>query len=164
MATSKANKVEIRAEASETPPSPMGGEVTANRAIVNTYPAGGASGQVNRVLRREITIPASSTVAIDLQTELDRFDQALDLDGVAAIEVVADPSNADVVSVQPSGANGWVGVISAGGVDVQPGLSWGWRCGPEGTDGAVTGAAKSLDLVNAAGSSADVTLVILGRT
>lgn len=102
------------------PADPLAGGVLTDIFRSGVIGSGTASGQADVVLSRRLTIAASGSADVDLQTDTDAFGTAVALAEVRCIVLQTAPSNGSTVTVAPGSTNGYTGLVTTGGTIVLP--------------------------------------------
>jgi transcriptional regulator of nitric oxide reductase len=146
----------LQIDAHQSPPagSPFTNFITAARSISKTLPDGNADDQVKAIAAIEQTIAGSATVAIDLQSDLDRYGVALAASSAVLVfvENVDDGTGTGVIEVRPHATtNPWTNLLGAGSA-VKLALGSGMVVGAfKTTNLPVLGANRALQIVETSG-------------
>lgn len=143
-----------------------------SQVIAGNYANGVAANQADKMYSAERTLGPSATEDLDLAgVLLDVFGAAITLAEIAALVILADPTNnvANNVIVGAAAANPWIGALNATGtVTLRPGqfAVFGQTLATDGTGFPVTAATGDLlKVANSAGTnSVKYKVTIIGRS
>lgn len=142
---------------------PTGGEESATK---KTLTNGTGAKQADEGWHHYATLAGGATDNIDLQTQLDNYQQAMGLAGVVVLRIVAAADNPDNLECSPNAINGWNSVLKdpSDVYILPPGAVWHLEL-TGAVDYLVDATHKVLDIVNTDGAvAAHYTISIAGRT
>lgn len=133
-------------------------------SITKVLAEGNGSDEANVIWGKDLSIAASTTEEIDLQTELDAYGDALALTDLATLYIEAEDTNPDDVIVKRGASNGFSSLLEAsGGYRLPPG-EFAMHSGFATGSLAVSGTVKTIGFENVDGTTAAVVKIrLLGR-
>ena len=113
----------IKIEGEQNPPSPYQDQIrhTAKSVDLTVLP-GDLTNQFSKLYVETGTIPGAGSTDIDLQSDLDRYGNALSLTDVALIYISSDSTSTGTLQVDAGAANGFTNLLStSAAVKLSPG-------------------------------------------
>lgn len=159
-------RISFHLRAFDDPAAPVGGQLEALTTFEQALVNGTTANTADLVHKSTQTIAGSGNSDIDLRALEDVFGDAMStLTEVVALVLEADADNGATLSIKPSASNGWTALL-ADATDIL-------KLAPGGKfvllapgDGLYTVGAsnKSINVANSDGSSAGLTITLIGRS
>lgn len=151
---------------SQSPSSPVSGELTALTTFEGLLSSGTSANQADLASKTTQSITGSGNSDIDLLALTDVFGDAMSsLTEVVGVVLESAAGNGDVLSVKPASSNGWTALLADASdiIKLQPGarlILW----SPADGGYPVSGTNKAINVANADASDATLTITLIGRS